>query len=54
MNAERSLVVTALTGFLFTWGMPLFFLIAGIGSWFALRRRTGRQYASERLKRLLS
>ncbi len=33
--------------------MPLFFLIAGISSWFARRRRTGRQYASERFKRLL-
>jgi len=33
--------------------MPLFFFIAGTGSYFALRRRTGSQYLSERVKRLL-
>jgi hypothetical protein len=33
--------------------MPLFFLLSGAGSRFALRRRTGRQYASERFQRLL-
>jgi peptidoglycan/LPS O-acetylase OafA/YrhL len=38
---------------LFPWGMPLFFLISGAGSWFALRRRTGLQYAKERVNRLL-
>ena len=52
-NAEQSLVVSAFLGFLAPWGMPLFFLIAGAGSWFSLRRRTGRQYAGERVRRLL-
>jgi glucan biosynthesis protein C len=33
--------------------MPFFFLVAGAGSWFALERRTARQYISERFKRLL-
>jgi peptidoglycan/LPS O-acetylase OafA/YrhL len=33
--------------------MPFFFLIAGTGSWFALRRRTAGQYVGERVKRLL-
>jgi hypothetical protein len=33
--------------------MPLFFLMAGAGSGFALRRRSGRHYISERIKRLL-
>jgi glucan biosynthesis protein C len=33
--------------------MPFFFLIAGTGSWFALRRRTASQFAVERSKRLL-
>jgi fucose 4-O-acetylase-like acetyltransferase len=52
-NAEQSMVVTVLLGVGFSFGMPLFFLIAGTGSWFSLRRRTGRQYAGERFKRLL-
>jgi len=52
-NAERSEVVTALRLFIFQWGMPLFFLLAGASSWFALRRRTGRQFAGERFRRLV-
>jgi glucan biosynthesis protein C len=53
-NAEQSLAVTLVfVVFLYPWGMPLFFLLSGAGSRFALRRRTGRQYASERVKRLL-
>jgi glucans biosynthesis protein C len=35
------------------WGMPLLFLLAGSATWFALRKRTGGQYAVDRLKRLL-
>jgi peptidoglycan/LPS O-acetylase OafA/YrhL len=34
-------------------GMQLLFLLAGSATWFALRRRNGRQYAGERIKRLL-
>ncbi len=52
-NAELSMTVTVILGLLFPWGMPFFFLIAGTGSWFALRRRTAGQYAIERTKRLL-
>jgi len=52
-NAELSMTVTVVLGLLFPWGMPFFFLIAGTGSWFALRRRTAGQYAIERTKRLL-
>lgn len=52
-NAERSTAISIFQGFLFPWGMPLFFLIAGTGSWFALRRRSTRQYARERFARLL-
>jgi fucose 4-O-acetylase-like acetyltransferase len=33
--------------------MPLFFLVAGAASMFALRRRSNRQYISERVHRLL-
>jgi glucans biosynthesis protein C len=52
-NAERSTAITIFQGFLFPWGMPLFFLIAGTGSWFALRRRSSSQYTRERFRRLL-
>jgi glucan biosynthesis protein C len=53
-NADQSLIVTLVfVIFLYPWGMPLFFLLSGAGSWFALRRRTWRQYANERVMRLL-
>jgi hypothetical protein len=52
-NAEQSDVVTMIQGFFFPWGMPLFFVIAGAGSWFALRRRTAGQFTRERTLRLL-
>ena len=52
-NAEQSLVATLFIVVLAPWGMPFFYLIAGTGSWFALRRRTGRQYTIERVNRLL-
>ena len=52
-NAEQSMAVSVVLGLLFPWGMPFFFLIAGTGSWFALRRRTAGQYVGERTKRLL-
>jgi len=34
------------------WHMPIFFLLAGASTWYALRQRKGRQYAMERFKRL--
>jgi len=52
-NVEQS---GAITGFLLLtnpWGIPLFFLVAGAGSMFALRRRSNRQFISERVTRLL-
>ena len=52
-NAELSMAITVFLALLFPWGMPFFFLIAGTGSWFALRRRTAGQYIQERTKRLL-
>jgi peptidoglycan/LPS O-acetylase OafA/YrhL len=53
-NAEQSILATLFIIFFAPWGMPLFFFLSGAGSWFALRRRTGRQYAVERVQRLLS
>jgi peptidoglycan/LPS O-acetylase OafA/YrhL len=52
-NSEQSTAITLFHCFLFPWGMPLFFLIAGAGSWFALQRRTAGEYARERCNRLL-
>lgn len=53
-NADTSLLVTLVfVVFLYPWGMPLFFLLSGAASRFALRRRTPGQYAKERVQRLL-
>jgi glucan biosynthesis protein C len=52
-NAEQSSVITTIQAFFFPWGMPLFFMIAGAGTWFALKRRTSSQYIKERSRRLL-
>jgi hypothetical protein len=35
------------------WPLPLFMLLAGAGSWFALQKRSYSQYASERFTRIL-
>ena len=52
-NNELSLTFTALVGFASQWGMPLFFLIAGIAAWHALAKRTASEYARERFRRLI-
>jgi glucan biosynthesis protein C len=52
-NLEQSEIITIILTLLGLWGMPFFFLVAGAASWFALERRTARQYISERFKRLL-
>jgi hypothetical protein len=41
-NADQSLVLELVRGAVtWPWVMELFFSLAGVGSWFALRRRTG-------------
>jgi len=52
-NAEQSGAITAILLLIGPWGMPLFFLVAGAASMFALRRRSNRKYISERVNRLL-
>jgi glucan biosynthesis protein C len=53
-NVQKSPLITfVFLIFLGSIGMPLFFMMAGAGSLFALRRRTGRQFAAERMQRLL-
>ncbi len=53
VNNESSELLFIITSFFFPWGMPLFFLVAGGASWFALRRRTAGQFRRERVYRLL-
>ena len=50
--AAENRVVTVLLGFGATWGMPLLFLISGMGVWYSLGSRSAGAFASERLRRL--
>jgi peptidoglycan/LPS O-acetylase OafA/YrhL len=52
-NPEGSMAVTFFIVFFAPWGMSFFFMMSGTGSWFALRRRSAKQYALERINRLL-
>lgn len=52
-NATLSLSVSYFIVFLYPWGMPLFFMISGAGTSFALQRRGDREYSIERVQRLL-
>jgi glucans biosynthesis protein C len=45
-------VATVFLGFGATWGMPLLFLISGMGIWYSLRSRSPAAFARERLRRL--
>jgi surface polysaccharide O-acyltransferase-like enzyme len=45
-------VATVFLGFGATWGMPLLFLIAGMGTWYSLRSRGPAAFVRERLRRL--
>jgi len=49
-SAALSYIFVGIVGI---WHMQLFFLLAGASTWFALRFRSGQQYAGERFKRLL-
>jgi peptidoglycan/LPS O-acetylase OafA/YrhL len=51
-NAERSPLIGWLVTAMRSWPMPFFMLLAGAGAWFALRRRSNRQYVGERFTRL--
>jgi peptidoglycan/LPS O-acetylase OafA/YrhL len=51
-NIDQSMTLTIILVILGMWGMPFFFLIAGSGSWLALRRRTAKAYVAERTRRL--
>ena len=52
-NAEIGIGSTALVAFMSQWIMPLFFLIAGAGAYYALKSRSAGQFILERTLRLL-
>jgi glucan biosynthesis protein C len=52
-NAEHSFGMFLFVALLHAWIMPLFFLLSGVGSWYALKSRTAGRYLRERVLRLL-
>lgn len=52
-NTQRSFVVDALAGFVGLWLMPLFFLLAGASSRFALASESPGRYVWKRFRRLV-
>lgn len=52
-SAQLSVPVGWLLGFIDRWHMPLLFFLAGASTYLSLGKRTGRQYAIERVQRLL-
>jgi glucan biosynthesis protein C len=49
---RTNILLGSVTTLLDLWGMPLLFCISGASAWFALERRTQRQYLHERVARL--
>lgn len=52
-NEQQNMGFDVFIAFCAGWMMPLFFLISGGSTFFALHHRSGRQYISERFKRLV-
>jgi surface polysaccharide O-acyltransferase-like enzyme len=52
-NTEVCLAASIVVEFMSIWLMPLFFLLAGGSTFYALRRRTYKEYAGERFYRLI-
>ena len=52
-NDKGSILAHLFIGWLDMWFMPIFFLVSGLGSWFALESGTNRQFLLERIKRIL-
>ncbi len=51
-NAQRSTILGGFAAFTFQWGIALMFLLAGAATWFGLRSRGARKFASSRVLRL--
>ncbi len=52
-NDTLSPLLSYLSAFLWSWHMPLLFLLAGAATWYSLGLRNGWGYLQERVKRLL-
>ncbi len=52
-NPQLGFGFTVFVGILVQWIMPIFFVLSGQSTWFALRFRSTGQYIGERFKRLL-
>jgi hypothetical protein len=52
-NPEESFVAHIFIALLDLWLMPIFFLLSGAGSWYALKSRNTGQYCMDRVKRIL-
>ncbi|MCP4367770.1 MAG: acyltransferase family protein, partial [Deltaproteobacteria bacterium] len=51
-NSTTSTGITIINAFINNWHMPLFFLLSGASTWFALNKRTPFAYIKERFSRL--
>ena len=51
-NEQTTRVANLFQHLFHPWHMQLFILLAGASTWFALRKRTGRQYTAERFLRI--
>jgi glucan biosynthesis protein C len=53
-NAEQSFVLfIVMRGLMWPWLMELFFLLSGVGAWYALQSRSAGAFVADRAKRLL-
>ncbi len=52
-NKDTSMALILLVGYMGIWQMPLFFLVSGAGSFYALSHRRAAAYIWDRVKRLL-
>jgi hypothetical protein len=52
LREVNQIVTLALVTFTGLWGMPLMFLIAGVATWYSLRKRTVGEFVRERFRRL--
>lgn len=53
MNPQPDLMITLFNLMVIGWIMPLFFVISGIGAFFALAKRSSLEFSKDRFKRLM-
>jgi glucan biosynthesis protein C len=52
-NDQSEILFVSMRGIIWPWVMELFFLLSGIGTWYALKSKSATSYMWERVKRLL-